>query len=460
MLRDKVSRRPKSGDRAIISRPVIIIGVLSIIGAIVALVLASQSPTNVPISLLSSFIVFVASSLISYFITYSNERVRFQKELATLAAFARRRVDLLRQNLLSLSSEIQNIESAELSKRMVAYTLANLEQDAHASVREIEELGGIAEEYKEYVRLPIEEAKSIDSVSMTVDRSSSAEDVSSNESIAITYSCINCGMSNASSLNITVGSTRHVECGTCSTRLTLHRIRGGGFKVVNPLAKRLSNFADTERAQAFTCPRCQNRVTYQAKIGQITVERPCFSCLSVVSYDIEKGFAKVNSLRQPKAIGNIEQSPFSCDNCGSNFEPRVVSTNEGKRFICCFNCNAIYTEKKDSPSNTIAVCSNVTCGSEVVFKVKPSEPIALQICFECKSRLSYNKSTGAVETLERLDVPEVSQIEFRTSGRHCPHCDATCSDGWRQNSKGERLSMCWSCKNVFKFAHTPAQPLD
>jgi uncharacterized protein (DUF885 family) len=94
-----------------------IVSIVGAMGAFVASAIFSESGLST--SLLSNVIVFLASGLLSYFITYSNDRHQFLEEMEKLADFSRRRVDLLSESLLSLAEEVRNVPTAEEAKRIV-----------------------------------------------------------------------------------------------------------------------------------------------------------------------------------------------------------------------------------------------------------------------------------------------------------------------------------------------------
>jgi hypothetical protein len=126
--------------------PLTWISAIAFVGAIVAIIVASFVPGSGSIAFLSNVLTLIASSLISHLITYSNERKQFARHLAKFSAFAKRRVDILCTDLNLLSIEIKRTPDLLESKRIVQYALNNLEQDARASVQDIDDMRRIDEE--------------------------------------------------------------------------------------------------------------------------------------------------------------------------------------------------------------------------------------------------------------------------------------------------------------------------
>jgi hypothetical protein len=437
-----------------LTHPLVIITGIALLGAIGALIVAAQQPANLATTLLSNVIVFIASGLLSYFITFANNRKVFLKEIEKLATFSRRRVDLLSESLLSLAQEVGNIPTAHEAKRIVVYTLRNLEQDARASVRDIEGLGGIAFD---------------DEPLMSPEQPADASPVSGETTVS--YNCVACGYSNSANLDLVAGSTRQVSCGNCRRTLNLHRLRDGGYRVVNPARSRLSDFASTSPIsdqqpdspepaappaaspvkESFACPRCQNRVTFSALPSQRFIEKPCFSCMTVSSYDRARSVARLVPDKKPLYIESLEVEQIDCTVCGVVFKPRLFSTADELRLACCFNCNTIYLEEKNRKRIEKKSCPSQGCGNVVSFKVSDGQQFAPQVCLECQCRLSYDVVSDEVYVAEKLDIPRVARDQFIADGQRCPHCTQPTSAGFSRNSCGQSLSICWGCKNVFEF---------
>jgi hypothetical protein len=447
----------------LLRHPLFVLTAVALLAAIVALVVAAGQPDSASFTLISNIIVFLASGLMSYLITHSNERQQFSQELAKLAEFSRRRVGILSANLTSLTEEISNIQTLEEIKRLVMYTLLNLGQDARASVKDIEDMVGIT--------LP---APKSEDVTTTPDLVALPEPPASTSAPTpilapaqdfITYNCTVCGYSNSSPLGSEQGATKHATCTNCHSRLFLHRLADGAYRVVRRDEKRLSTYAISRPLEAstaeatwprkvhpyFSCPRCQHHISYSDLPDQAVIEKPCFSCLSVVSYDKTRDTARVIREKTPAYIDSIDVDTIECNSCGTIFSPKVFRTVDGRRFICCFNCNQLYFQKQDEKVAIEKKCVTPSCGNTITFKVSEKEPQARQFCFECMNRFSYDRGTDQMKWVEKLKVPKLTFREFAQRGKTCPHCNSPATGRTTRNSRGQRLSICWNCKNVFEL---------
>jgi hypothetical protein len=99
-------------------------------GAVFAVVIAAIYQQNLIFTVLSNVIVLISSSLYAYKLTHDSERAKFIEEKNRLANSSRRRVNTLSDELLSLSEEIRNITDNDELRRIVTFTLRNLEQNA------------------------------------------------------------------------------------------------------------------------------------------------------------------------------------------------------------------------------------------------------------------------------------------------------------------------------------------
>jgi DNA-directed RNA polymerase subunit RPC12/RpoP len=441
--------------------PLISISVFAAIAATVGLVMAAFRPDSLAITLLSNVITFIASGLLSYQITYTHEKEQFAKDRANLSKFASRRVSTLSANLLSLTQEISPIRTLEETKRIVEYTLRNLAKDAELSVRDIEDMGRV--EGAEIIDAVLNRGDVVDDsgankqqlfASAGVIDKLVAEGKSNVEDIK--YNCPNCGNSNASSLGRIRGTTRHVTCSNCNVRLLIHRINETDYKVVNPSKGRLSDYATGETRSAikhsgFACPRCQHWIALTRTTDQMVIEKPCFSCLAIVSFDRATGRASLVRDRFPIYVDTIDVNAMECVTCHNVFSARKFKTDDGKEFVCCFHCNTLYLAKSDAKELIERLCPTENCGNIITFKIGKSAVEARQICLDCHTRLVYRRDSDEVKTLERLEIPKVSYESFKSGGNICPHCGKSASGFYTVNHKGEKLSICWNCKNVFEF---------
>jgi hypothetical protein len=449
--------------------PLILLAGAAGVFAIISLIVSATRPDYLSITLLSNIIVFIASGLLSYIITQTNERRQFAEELGKLADFSRRRVNILSENLTSLTEEIRGITAVDEIKRLVGYTLGNLEQDARASVRDIEGIGGI-------VSIAQVDDGPILQIAPQPEDAPPVEIVSTAPAEQQVFcNCPKCGYSNATFLSTAPGSTRHVTCSNCESRWLVHRLAGGTYRVVNPYQKRLSNFAiapspatarphgfpeptaegaatatASSELDSFVCPRCQGQIPYRPGADRV-IEKPCFSCLAVASYDRELKIARLVQDKRPIYLDRLATETMECHSCHTIFRPRVYSSNSGKQFICCFRCNAIYLEKSQRKQEIELRCPTDGCNNIVSFRVKEGEHQARQFCMECFSRLLYDRETGQATLIEKLTVPSVKRLAFAANGSACPHCGQLASDRYKVNSRGQRISICWSCKNIFEF---------
>lgn len=450
-----MARGPNDGKPPSYSlrHPLVLITAVAIVGAFTALRLGAQDPKNSSTSLLSNVVVFIASGLLSYFITYANDRRQFLEDLEKLARFSRRRLDLLSENLLSLAQEVSNVPTAEEAKRIVGYTLRNLEQDARASVRDIEAIGGI----------PVDE-----SVVTTITVEPPAASGGTAGDVSITYTCPTCGYSNGGTLGVEKGSTRHVQCANCRTRISLHRLEDGNFRVVDQTRSRLSDFANprvhsdeqialkargsrSSVRESFECPRCHRDITFTAPADQRIIERPCFSCLAVAAYDRDRNSTRLISQKRPHYIPSLEVPNLTCEVCDLSFLPRKHESAAGREFVCCFGCNTVYLANSERKETIEKECPTSDCGNMVMFRMSEGEEQARQFCLDCTSRLLYSRPSDTVQIIEKLSVPQIDYLEFVRGGRACPHCGRTASSKFKVNRHGQRLSICWECKDIFEF---------
>lgn len=449
--------------------PLTWIAAIAFLSAIFAIIVFSYDPNSTSIALLSSILTLIASSLISHLVTYSQERKQFSVHLAKFSAFAKRRVDILCTDLNLLSIEITETEDLKEAKRIVLYALKNLEQDAKASVQDIDDMRKIDEDDDlQTTRLLIPPS--------TLD--SKAPDISIQPAIEekVIYTCTACGYSNTASLKIAQGSTRHVECANCRTRQILHRLARGLIRVVSTRAldgtsnKRASSVEvfspeqpsnTTENPESvegqqiqdsFLCPRCQHRIRFTAYSDQRTIERPCFSCLSIIAYDRRDRAARIIRDKKPHYFDAIDDTvEFTCTNCQKQFFPRLMKTEDGKQLFCCFSCNSIYLPSMYRKKVIEKTCPTLSCGNTIGFKIDDANARSHQFCFECMSRLEYDRATDEVSIVEKLYVPKITDGGFKDNGTTCLHCHHLTSGRYTRNSRGQRLSICWSCKNVFEF---------
>jgi hypothetical protein len=282
------------------------------------------------------------------------------------------------------------------------------------------------------------------------------------------------------------GSTQHVECANCRTRLILHRLAKGTYRVVNP-AKPRRKFSpnkalpvETSRSEpaspessfhipgeaplgqrggsriheSFLCPRCKHRIGFTASPDQRVVEKPCFSCLSVVSYDRRDGIATDIVEKKPIYLASLDSTrQMKCVTCHKEFVPRILKAEDGKELICCFSCNTIYLPNIYKKTSIEKECPSSGCANTVTFKIHEKDGETKQFCLECMSRLLYNRATDHVSVLEKLTVPQIAYEDFDSGGRLCPHCHNSASGRHVMNSRKQKLSICWNCKNVFELVY-------
>lgn len=454
---------------------------ISFAAAVVSIIILAFHPNLSSVAFLSSILTLIASSLISHLVTYSNERKQFSRHLAKFSAFAKRRVDILCTDLNLLSIEI--VETADLkeAKQIVLYALKNLEQDAKASVRDIDDMRRIDEDddYDQSPSLTKPMAKSLSDFSGQV---ASTEE-------KVVYSCPRCGYSNTASLSVSTGSTKQLECANCRAPLNLHRLARGATRVVvqgprylgryitpppqpsvvpsngensSAPAGSFPSFAsgganDAQVQDSFHCPRCQHRIRFSAPADQRIIERPCFSCLSVVAYDRRDRIARVLSNRKPNYVEKLDDTAeMTCVTCQNKFIPRIFVSVDGKQMVCCFSCNTIYLpvayRKKVIEKN----CPSYGCNNMIGFKIDETSSESRQFCFECMSRLAYHRDADEVSILEKLKIPQVMTAEFEATGKLCPHCQSITSGRYTMNSRKQKLSICWNCKNVFELIDSPS----
>lgn len=452
-------------------------------GAALAILVSTVHPDAAAFAFVSNIFTLVASSLISHLITYSNERKQFSKHLTKFADVAKRRVDMLCTDLNRLSIEISETPDLKESKRVVQYALKNLEQAAKASVHDIDEIRRIEEDDEvpprsdQLVAPPTSTDRQSEPIEPTVGvplgppSNNDAPPALAQTEEKVIYTCPNCGYSNTGLLGFTQGLTKHVNCANCRTRLLLHRVARGGYKLIDPNRRALVNSENTKssRHQAnnlqaigagaaessvegnFACPRCQHRIAFRASADQRIIERPCFSCLEVVSFDRRDNVAKLLGDRERRYIDSIDIETMECLNCHKEFLPHLFKTTDGKPFIYCFACNTVYLQRSLLKVPTKKSCPTTGCENVVTFKLGGAESTARQFCFECMSRLLYNKETDEVTVLESLDLPKLALDEFYSNGQACPHCQQPTSGRTTTNSRGQRLCICWTCKGAFEL---------
>jgi hypothetical protein len=471
--------------------PLVWVSAISFAGAILGLVASAFQP-SVAITFFSSLLTLIASSMISHLITYSSERRQFARHLAKFSAFAKRRVNILCTDLNLLSAEIEHTPDLEDAKRIVQYALKNLEQDARASVRDIEEMRRIDEDDKDEEQAllistvpPSGTQIGVQTTSLITEKSISrhGEIQSTQHDGQVSYTCPNCSYSNAASLAPDRGSTTHTTCANCRTRVFLHRLAAGAIRVVDPANKGAKSAvskqrfgmqlspqgvnaslapaagsASTQIHDSFRCPRCQYLIRFGASSDERTVEKPCFSCLSVVSFDRRTRVTTLVIGKRPIYVNSIDMDRMTCVTCQKDFYPRIFKTPEGKKFVCCFACNTIYLPSEYIKTAIEKTCPTEGCGSLVIFKLGQTDSEGRQFCFNCMKRLLYRRDTDDVVVAEELVVPRVTFRDFRASGGHCPHCNSLASGRFTSNSRGQKLSICWHCKNVFELVENSAEP--
>lgn len=427
---------------------------ISFLATLISFGLLIWQPGSTSLAFLSSILTLIASSLISHLVTYSNERRQFSRHLAKFAAFAKRRVDILCTDLNLLSLEIADTADLTGAKRTVLYALKNLEQDAKASVQDIDDMRKIDEE----------------------ETGQAFEPATSSTEEKVAYSCLSCGYSNTAQLRTGLGVTKHVECANCRARMLLHRINTkGAIRVVKPATKTLelqaavaaksptrsaqsAVLANESRTQdSFLCPRCQHRIRFSATADQEEIEKPCFSCLSVVKYNRRTRHATVLTERKPTYVETLNDgSDTTCSTCNKDFVSRIFRTEDGKQLVCCFACNTIYLPVVYKKKIIEKTCPTEGCGNTISFKADDNMSESKQFCFECMNRLVYRCSTDEVEVFEKLNVLQVSYADFDANGRLCPHCNRPSSGRFSMNSKHQKISICWGCKNVFELLGSSA----
>ena len=438
--------------------PLVLITMIALGGAGWALITSGNvGGSNPSDETLSNIIVFLASGLLSYFITYANERRQFLQDMEKLASFSRRRVDLLSESLLSLAEEVANVPTVEEAKRIVVYTLRNLEQDARASVADIEDMGGIPHQEPPTLAVPDSPAQP-----------DSGEPIAT----SIWYNCINCGFSNAATLDAAKGATQHVVCSNCRTRLFLHRLGNGEYRVVDPTRNRLSDYARASPAppssggagpaatapspaqtqkESFNCPRCQNTISFSAPPDRRYIEKPCFSCISVVQFDRATSTAREITARHTKYLESIDIKELDCPDCGFHFKPRQITSDSGRRITWCPNCSSIFLSAKDAKIPIVKKCPTPDCDNEITFKMSGTETHSKMFCLECASRVMYKRDDDEAQVIEQLNVIQTTQEDFANAGSVCPHCKHPASGRYKNTSRGRKLSICWNCKDVFEF---------
>ncbi len=407
--------------------------------------------------------------------TYNHERQQFAQDRAKLSDFAGRRVEILSANLNSLTAEIEQIETIAETKRIVQYTLRNLAKDAELSVRDIEDMGRVEEtsaaEPAGPQLLPIPDdappREGLGSISPSQELAQSSEE-------AITFNCARCGVSNSTTMSLSAGATKHAVCTSCEARVIVHRMAAGKYRVVDPSRGRLSNVAAASRPVtynlpitveepaethgSYACPRCQNRITYLVRQNQRTVERPCFSCFAVSEYDRVLRTAKLMHERKPVYLETLHAEEMDCVNCGRVFSPKIYHNEEGREVACCFSCNTIYRPKSELKRVVEKPCATENCSGTVAFKVSDTDVESRQFCFECLTRQLLRIEEDTVSVIEVLSVPRISLVEFAADGNKCPHCREITSGRYKMNTKGQRLSICWHCKNIFEIERDALPP--
>jgi DNA-directed RNA polymerase subunit RPC12/RpoP len=459
---------------------------IAFVGAILAIIVAAFVPGSGPIAFLSNVLTLIASSLISHLITYSNERKQFAQHLAKFSAFAKRRVDILCTDLNLLSIEIERTPDHLDAKHIVQYALKNLEQDARASVQDIDDMRRLdqdddnpsSEQSPPLINQQLAETPPLLQLGTQL---ATAEE-------KVIYSCPHCGYSNTGVLPTKTGSTQHVECANCRTRLLLHRLAKGEYRVVNPAraraklsTKRTSfpqpsrseelisaplpppvseaasspiNPVDAQIHESFLCPRCKYRIGFSTTPDQRVVEKPCFSCLSVVSYDRRDRTAVVLAERRPVFVASLDDTHnMKCVVCQNEFRPLIRKATDGKKLICCFSCNTIYLPDIYRKSLVDRACPSPGCGNTIRFKINQNDEEARQFCFECMNRLLYKRSGDEVTISEKLVVPQITVENLDNEGVLCPHCHNPASGRHTINSRKQKLSICWNCKNVFELVY-------
>jgi DNA-directed RNA polymerase subunit RPC12/RpoP len=470
--------------------PLVWIALISFGGAVVGLIASAFQPT-VAITFLSSLLTLIASSLISHLITYSSERRQFSRHLAKFSAFAKRRVNILCTDLNLLSIEIEVTPDLKEAKRIVQYALKNLEQDARASVRDIEEMRRIDEDDKdeELVLLSQPPIPASNQIAVEVpspipeaDTSDEGETQSTQADGKVSYKCPNCGYSNTANLPPARGSTAHTTCVNCRARVLLHRLAAGAIRVVDPAKKGAKPAVSKQRSlmqlfspgpkpsvvapvptasmapqvqDSFVCPRCQYHVRFSAPSDQRIVEKPCFSCLSVISFDRHDRVGALVSSKRPVYVDSIDAGSMTCLTCQKDFYPRIFKTPDGKRFVCCFSCNTIYLPTEYRKTAIERTCPTDGCNNAVTFKLAENDEETRQFCLNCMSRLLYRRTTDDVSVIEKLDVPQLTFEAFHAGGGVCPHCNSLASGKYTRNSRGQKLSICWNCKKVFELIERP-----
>lgn len=493
--------------------PLFVIAAISILGAVTGWILSVVNGSNTGVTIFSNMTTLLASSLISFLFTAQSERNQFSKDIEKFADFSRRRMTLLANNLGSLTIEIKSIETNDETKRLVSYTLRNLSQDARASVRDIEEMSGLL----------VDDGVGSRGDSDEPDATSVDPEANPIPAEGVLFSCMSCGHSASIELGIQPGSTRHTVCTKCKSRLSVHRLSGGTYKVVlarrgaenssDDLRKRLSPYADKTEANAslssrappsvrdavsvpaassteakeaavpepepleavqdapdtdapptkingfFPCARCSNKIVYKALSNSTEVRKPCFSCFGVNTLDMLTGQVSVDISRRPVYIPTLDIPDMSCRTCQSIFKTQKFRAGDNGELICCFQCNTIYLAEKDKKTSLLYVCPTSGCNNSLRFKFSEAKPVSRQFCFECFKRYSYDGRTQIVEFVEDLSVPALTVGEFEASGSTCPHCSAPSAGRYSLNSRDQRLSVCWSCKNIFELK-VEAQPLE